>query len=623
MEREVVGNRALEEFRERLLRWDELCVQLRELYYKYLDLAAFRSEKCYFPGRRCKRPWGREYDVGDLTLMWTYIANTAPLCGKLMRALAEVEYQMRKRALESLEKYGGVEKSSNPRKGAKIVHIRLKEPVYAYLVLMDDKLYVLWKEFEYTSKDGRKRSAEITRKILGIINRYKRGEVVDVEVSEFEVDREYERLWLEVPLPEDMSKLLGGRGKAPVALFRNLGWLLSDDSRVWLSHTSANSGQVALRLFDWIALARYATDVLEKAPSGLLMFKLAIYYVVKTEEGDNPKTEMWPINTATEVIRSVYGLFGITLSEPEEVLARGYAVLKALREASFKREGKTYVVDDVGAWIAFSNVVDMLIVGDGFVMPTELGIVAKTSPKATLTGETTRVKKLAEALGCRASKKDVRLHTWHMRLLLPTPHTPTLEKTVKLFETLANYPVAAIVEINGARYLLTYEGNSRFVIGKKKGSALYKVINQLGLRMRAKKGVFVLTYAQLKELAKFVPVRLLNEVDKDSTREVKPVASPDLEILRKVLEEVVKIARIAFGLYRGREYIMITPYDKSKLWEIVAMLKAAGIRVSVDRSKGRIRIYEQKSVESIRRIMSYLFPHIPHTFFPQTAMTLL
>jgi len=87
-------------------------------------------------------------------------------------------------------------------------------------------------------------------------------------------------------------------------------------------------------------------------------------------------------------------------------------------------------------------------------------------------------------------------------------------------------------------------------------------------------------------------VRLLNEVDKDSTREVKPVTSPNLEILRRALEEVVKMARIAFGLHRGREYIVITPYDKSKLWEIIAMLKAAGIRASIDRSKGRIRITE-------------------------------
>jgi len=615
MEREaVVNNRALEEFLERLKRWDELCSQLRKLYYKYLDLAAFRSDKCYFPGRRCIRSWGRQYDIGDLTLMWLHIANTAPLCGKLMKALAEVEYEMRRRALENFEKYGGIEKKSE-LDNRLIATIRLKKPVYVYLVLWN-KLYVIWGEFNGLPKNGQLRTAEVERRVADVIERHKRGERVDAQVEEFEIDDEYRRLWLEVPLPEGVSKLLGGRGKAPVALFRNLGWLLSDDWRESPGHTAGNPGQVAVRLFDWIALAKYATDALKKAPSGLLMFKLAIYHVVKTEEGNNPKIEMWPINTATEVIRSVYGLFGITLSEPEETLARGYAVLKALKEGAFKREGATYVVDDVGAWIAFSNIVDMLIAGDGYAMPTELRVVAKTSPKATLTGETTRVKKLAEALGGAAVRREVALQTWHMRLLLPTPPTPAFEKTVKLFETLANCPVAAIVEINGARYLLTYEGNSRFVIGKEKATTLYKAINQLGLRMGVKKGVFVLTYAQLKELAKFVPVRLLNEMEKDSTREVKPVASPDLEILRRALEEVIKMARITFGLHRGREYIMITPYDKSKLWEIIAMLKAAGIRVSIDRSKGRVRIYEQKSIESIRRIMSYLFPHILHTFFP-------
>jgi len=63
---EALGNETLEELRVRLERWEELCAQLRGLYYRYIDLAAFRSEKCYFPGRRCKRPWGREYDLGDL-----------------------------------------------------------------------------------------------------------------------------------------------------------------------------------------------------------------------------------------------------------------------------------------------------------------------------------------------------------------------------------------------------------------------------------------------------------------------------------------------------------------------------------------------------------------------------
>jgi len=103
MEREVViSNRALEEFLERLLRWGELCSQLRELYYRYLDLAAFRSEKCYFPGRRCKRSWDRKYDLEELTGAWLHITNVAPTCGSLMSVLTNVEYEARLMSLESL-----------------------------------------------------------------------------------------------------------------------------------------------------------------------------------------------------------------------------------------------------------------------------------------------------------------------------------------------------------------------------------------------------------------------------------------------------------------------------------------------------------------------------------------
>jgi len=254
MEREVVvGNKALEEFLERLLRWGELCAQLKELYYRYLGLAAFRSEKCYFPGRKCRRSWNRKYDVGDLTLMWTYIANTAPLCGKLMRALAEVEYEIRKRALESLEKYGGVIKKSKPDGENEVVIIRLKRPVYAYLVLWDDRLYVIWSEFSGLPRSGQQRDIEIERKAMDIVTRHRQSKnIVEniVEVDEFKVDSEYERLRLEVPLSKSVSRLLGGRDRAPVALFRNLGFLLSDDWRYKIGHLANNPGQIALRLFE-------------------------------------------------------------------------------------------------------------------------------------------------------------------------------------------------------------------------------------------------------------------------------------------------------------------------------------------------------------------------------------
>jgi len=256
-EREVISNGALEEFRERLERWDELCAQLKELYYRYLDLAAFRSEKCYFPGRRCRRSWKREYDVGDLTLMWTHITNTAPLCGKLIKALAEVEYEVRLKAIKNLEEWGGIEKKSKGSNDYEITHIYLKRPIYAYLVLWNNKAYVIWGEFDGLPRSGKQRFAEIERRVIYLIGRYERSKDVNELIDIYEIDHEYERLWFKVPLPKSISNLLGEKDEAPVALFRNLGWLLSDDARQQVTHGAGNPGQIAVRLFDWIALVKY------------------------------------------------------------------------------------------------------------------------------------------------------------------------------------------------------------------------------------------------------------------------------------------------------------------------------------------------------------------------------
>jgi len=602
----VVGNEALEEFRGRLERWGELCAQLRELYYKYLDLAAFRSEKCYFPGRRCRRSWGRKYDVGDLTLMWTYVANTAPLCGKLIRALAEVEYKIRLKALESLEKYSGVERVTSPNGNSPIVNVILKKPIHTYLKLLDNKLYIIWGEFNSLSRDGKKRATEVERKALDIIRQYKRGERVEMKVEEYEIDREYERLWLEVPLPNSVSKLLNGRSMAPVALFRNLGWLLSDDDRSEPNHAAGNPGQIAVRIFDWIAMATYAERI---SPSFAFVFKLSVYNVSKTKDGNNPVIEMRSIGAVTKIIRDIYEQFGIILSEKtEEVIARGYAVLNALREEAFRREGLTYVVNDVGAWIAFSAAVATLILGDGYVSSFELGVATKPSLEATSEEEAIRTRELAKALGGVAAKQDVRLRGWQVRLLLPTPPVPAFEKAAKLYDALTNYPVAATVEIDGVTYWLFHNNSGRFVTEKRRAvTELYEVVKRFGLIVGARKDVFVLTYAQLRELAKYVPVRLLNEMEKEAIREVRPVPSFDLEALRKVLEEVAKIAKITAIRTGKHERIMIIPYIKSKVWKIAAMLKTAGIRASVDRSRGRIIISERVSVEAIRRVMSHFF----------------
>jgi len=615
----VVSNKALEEFLERLLRWDELCAQLRELYYRYLDLAAFRSDKCFFPGRRCVRSWNRKYDAGDLTLMWTYILNTAPLCGKLVKALAEVEYKIRKRALENLEKYGGTENRLNlGNECCNIVQIYLKTPVHVYLVLWNKSLYVIWGEFNDLPKKGYTRSVEIERKVLDIVEQYRRGKRVKVGVEEYEVDREYERLWLEIPLPESVAKLLGGRGKAPVALFRNLGWLLSDDSRFRLEHASSNPGQVAMRVFDWIAVAMYAKKASQTDP---LVFRLSVYQIIRTKDGDNSLIEMWPIGTAAEIIQTVYERFGIALSGTERVIARGYAVLNALREEAFKREGLTYVVDDVGAWLAFSATTTMLVLGDGYVTPTVLGVVTKSSPEKTLKGEMMGVRELAKALGGVVAGKEARLQSWHMRLLLPAPPVPSFEKAVKLYDALVNYPAAAAIEINGTTYLLAHNGDGKFIIGKEKSAELYEAVKRLGVRIRVRKDELILTYAQLRALAKLVPVRLLSELDRDAIREVRPAPSLDPEAVRRVLEEVAKMARLTLARNGKYVHVRVIPYDKSKLQEIATMLKAVGMRFSIDQTKGRIMIYERSTVEMIRKIMPHFFTQfsVDYSFYQRVT----
>jgi len=206
----VVDNKALEEFRGRLERWDELCAQLKELYYRYLDLAAFRSEKCLFPGRRCVRSWNRQYDAGDLTLMWTYIANTAPLCGKLIEASVDIGYFVKDLAIKNLEKYG--DKIKRPSPDSKNEIITLEKPVHVYLVLWENKLYAILGEFDDLPKSGRQRLAKIRHKVLHIISKYERRGVADVPVKLFDIDNKYERLWLEVPLPKSVSALLGKIG---------------------------------------------------------------------------------------------------------------------------------------------------------------------------------------------------------------------------------------------------------------------------------------------------------------------------------------------------------------------------------------------------------------------------
>jgi len=606
MEREVVINRALEEFRERLLRWDELCAQLRELYYKYLDLAAFRSEKCYFPGRKCKRSWKREYDLGDLTLMWTYILNTAPLCGKLMRALAEVEYKIRLRALESLEKYGGVEKMGK----LNIVYTRLKKPVCGYAVLWNDKLYVIWGEFNGLPRESKSRVVEIERRVLETIGRYKRGEEVELEVEEYTIDDEYKRLWLEVPLPENVSKLLGGKGEAPVTLFRNLGWLLSDDRRTELAHISSNPGQTALRLFDWIALVKYAVEKLKLGEDKPLVFKLVIHRVVKTKAGGNPNISVRPIGTSADVIKDVYLRFGISLGEPKEVIAYGYKIISELNNMAIKRYKNESVIDDVSSWIALSAILSMLIIGDGTVYPYVVTISVKAKSEPSFEGEVAPVKELAKAL--RVSYYGHRVILWPrlMKLIVPASPTPAFKKTAKLYKILLEYPVAVLIEVGGASYLLSDAGKGLYKATGKKAVELYELLKRVGVKANYNgrylyvKSKYLMTLAQHRDFK----IKFLNQMEKETIKRVLPASSvPNYETLKSILEKIAEVARFSLRRSKGYKSIVILLKDKSKFEEVVKLLDASGLRFSIWRKERIIAINEQTLVEAILRIMPHLF----------------
>jgi len=592
----VVSNGALEEF-ERLLRWDELCAQLRELYYKYLDLAAFRSEKCYFPGRRCRRSWDRQYDLGDLTLMWLHIANTAPLCGKLMRALAEVEYKIRKRALESLEKYGGVEKRTNPSGVQDVVHIHLKKPIYGYVVLWDGKLYVIWGEFAGLSKNGQARSAEIESKIIATVKQYKHNRTVYMD--EHEVDEEYRRLWLEVPLPESVAKLMGGKNKAPVALFRNIGWLLSDDVRTAFEHSAGNFGQPALRIFDWISLAMYVARALKMGLSVPLIFKITVNSVTLKKSGINPKVKVRPIGATREIIASAYRFFGVPFGKSDTVIQWGYAVIHALKDAAFGKERGTYVVDGVGAWISYSSVLAMLIIGDGNVQPYDLSVTVKDGVTA---------REFARAVGGYVGRDVVRFR-WQSRLLLPVPALPVFKKSVKLYRTLVEYPVGAVVKVRKSKYILTHKLSGVFVIGVRSGARLYHYLKKWRIRAEVRGSYLFITYKWLKKLqSRGTFVQFLTDLDKEFIRGVRrALPEPDIERLRTVMEEVLKKAEMRVRLKCGKEYVEVVPQNEQEIEKLRTMLEFAGIRTYLQPGRKVITIYERKSVEAIRKVVPNFF----------------
>jgi len=282
-------------------KWEVECQRQLEVYRRYVELAKFRSEKCHLPRRMCG------YADADLRLMWRYIENTAPLCGGLIRALAKVECKFREVGVAGLEngyRVGKTRPDKELRPDHEIVTLYLKRPVYTAAALWGKRLYVFYDGVPIGDGLRGRELEELAKEVVQ----------AGIAVETYDVDDEYKRLRLEVPLPKTVSRLLGGRERVPVALFRNLGWLLSDDWTRQLGHAAGNFGQIAVRLFDWIALAEYAVEK-GIAPRVPLVFELAIRKVTKTEEGDNPTVYIWPTGATYEALNATYEWFGIKLGK--------------------------------------------------------------------------------------------------------------------------------------------------------------------------------------------------------------------------------------------------------------------------------------------------------------------
>ena len=175
-----------------------------------------------------------------------------------------------------------------------------------------------------------------------------------------------------------------------------------------------------------------------------------------------------------------------------------------------------------------------------------------------------------------------------MRLLLPIAPSPAFGKALNLYTSLARNPVAALVELGNAKYLL-YRYDNRFGVKGVTAVELYETLKKLDIEVKLRGNAVKFTPKQLEELAqRGVSVRFLDEIEKVAAREMirrlekakkragramKPQL--DVESVRRVLVEMAKIARIIVAQYKRGEYIRIIPH--------VAKLQTARIAVDVAR----------------------------------------
>jgi len=207
----------------------------------------------------------------------------------------------------------------------------------------------------------------------------------------------------------------------------------------------------------------------------------------------------------------------------------------------------------------------------------------------------------------------VLLRAWVSRLLLPIPIIPAFLKLIKLYHILANYLSAVSVKVNGKTYLL-YRHERNFVIEGDSALELYERLKSKCPWVKLRGDKLKLTLSQLKRLKKCgVKVCPMSEIERDRVRELPSFSfNIDVQKVRQIMSEVVKIGRIAVSRIEGKDYLIIKLPDIATAKRIRDGLKDAGIRASLLQRKKEVRIKEEHSLRVVKEIIQEFFPNFAY-----------
>ena len=526
----------------------------------------------------------------------TVLELTRPRISLTETSLRQIAEKLRQEAIESLERSGG-----EVRRSGRTTTIWLNRPVKAYVAYDGNKLHLVENIDEGDLPvNGQERGRELEKRVIETIER---GEA---EVYPADMD---ERLLYEVELSPEAAKLLGAE-KVPLALMLNLGWLLSDDERNKVAHETARPGQASVRIIHWLAMAEWAArhGIATARPA---VFKLSVYRVTQTQEGPSPAVMIRHIGVTYEAVKAAYERFGMQLGDPERVKQRGYAVLKTLRETAFERRGRAYAVRHVGAWLAFAAALKTLVLGDGDVSLTRLGVSVSRGLASALAG----------AVDGTVSGGQVYLHEAVVRLLPPL--LPTLfERDVALYRHLALLVRGLEVEVGGRRWVLSRDGHGHFKAEGEGAAELVKALRSVIGEMPYTSNRLRLSEGRALRLVEMGLAKLLSEPEYEAARGVvlKPVrknrrrtvngyGSPQAEL--EALAEAAALARyISFGETREKrqdrvyvkEYAYLYYDDEEKLQKALQALAKIGYKPATDRNAKRILIRKREYIEALKKL---------------------